>query len=146
MSQSGYGPPPNYGTGGYGSPPNYGAGGYGSPPNYGTGGYGPPSNPYGPGPQAGGEPPPNQGNAIAALVANIVGLFLCCVSLAFLLAVPGLVLSIIGLVMRESNPRASRLCTLNAWICLGAAVVLSIVVVIFLFLMYGSFAATSLYY
>ena len=64
MTQPPYEPPPGYGQPGYGQP-GYGQPGYGQP------GYGPtPGYPiYG--------PPPNDGNAIAALILSISSFVIC---------------------------------------------------------------------
>ncbi|MDS1269197.1 DUF4190 domain-containing protein [Lipingzhangella sp. LS1_29] len=85
--------------------------GYGPPNQY---GYGVPSGPT--------EPPASKGNAIGALVANVVGLVMCC-----LVALPGLVLGIIALVTAESNPQTSRVCAIIAWVLFGLALIIGIV-------------------
>ena len=70
-------------------------------------------------------PAASQGNAIAALVANVVGLVLCCLT-----SLPGLVLGIIALVQVRSSPRSSRICALIAWVLFGISVVIALVLLL----------------
>ncbi|MBB4931572.1 hypothetical protein F4561_002392 [Lipingzhangella halophila] len=65
--------------------------------------------------------PANQGNAIAALIVSALMLCLC-----WLFALPAVILSIIGMVQVNSNPKASRGCTLAAWILVAVAAVAGI--------------------
>lgn len=113
-------PPPN--NGGWGAPPPP----PGGPPPGGPPGGPPPPPP--PGPQQGNEQPASQGNSIGALIANAIGLFCCCGG-----TLPGLILAIIGLTMVNNNPKASRGCTLAAWIWFGLSVLGAIVYVILIF-------------
>lgn len=88
-----------------------------------------PSYPYGYGAPSGPvEPPASRTNAISSLIANLVGLVLCC-----LLTLPGLVLSIIAMVTTQSSPQASRVCAIIAWVLFG----LGVVVGAFLWVVFG---------
>lgn len=94
MGYQGYGPPA------YGPPGGYGPSGYG----YGYGGPG--------------EPPASRGNAIGALIANILGL---CACLPF--GIAGVVLAIVALTKVDDNPRTSRTCAILAWVSFALALV-----------------------
>ncbi|MBB6120055.1 hypothetical protein [Nocardiopsis algeriensis] len=113
----GYFPPPHGGSGGYPPPPG-GGGGYPPPPG---GGFPPPTGGYG-----NQEPPASQGSAIAALICNVIALCLC-----WVLAIPGLILAIIGLATAAGNPKAARMCTLIAWVLFGVGVITGIAYWIF---------------
>jgi len=143
----GFGPPPG---GGYGGPPP-GAppgGGYGGPP---PGGFGPPPGgmPGGFGPPGMGPPgmapmgPPMGGdvNTTLPLVLNIIGLFIGCCSygVGSLFAVIGLVLTIIAMSGKATNPEDARG---KAKIGLIMGIVSLVVgpVLIIIFMMLGAFA------
>ncbi|CAM3666661.1 hypothetical protein GCM10009799_37970 [Nocardiopsis rhodophaea] len=79
----------------------------------------PPPPGYGPGGMPMGEPPASIGSAIGALVANIVGIFLCTP-----FALIGIILAIIGLATANSSPGTSRGCTSAGWIMFGVGTVI----------------------
>ncbi|MDS1269195.1 DUF4190 domain-containing protein [Lipingzhangella sp. LS1_29] len=78
-----------------------------------------------PGPSGAAPSSASQGNAIAALIANVVGLLMCCLT-----SLPGLVLAIIALVQTRSNPQASRVCAIIAWVLFGLSVLTMLLLVV----------------
>lgn len=119
---SGYGgsPPPGWqdpygGSQGWGGDP-YGQDPYGGGYNPGYG-YGPPGVPV---------TPANNGSAIAALVANIVGVVLCC----GILSIPGVVTSAIAMGRVQTDPESARKLTMWSWVLFGLSFVLGIVIIV----------------
>ncbi|MBB5436105.1 hypothetical protein [Nocardiopsis composta] len=77
------------------------------------------------------EPPAGKGAAIGLIVAGV----LCCNPLT-------LVLGIVSLVMAESNPKASKTCSLIGWILFGIGLVASVIYFIFSFALAASTPTT----
>ncbi|WP_017593943.1 hypothetical protein [Nocardiopsis potens] len=77
------------------------------------------------------EPPASKGSAIGLIVVGV----LCCNVLT-------LVLGIVSLVMVESNPKASKTCSLIGWILFGIGLVISIAYIIFSFFIAASTPTT----
>lgn len=104
------------------------------------GGYGPPGQPpvpYGPQPYG---PPPDSGVknvSVAALVANIVAVFLCC----GVVSIGGVICAAIAMNKSGWELETARKLNMWAWILLGATIVLDIVFVIFMFLFPAILAA-----
>ncbi len=120
---AGYGPP--QGGGGYGPP--QGGGGYGPPPGGGGGGYGPPPAGHGP-PQPAYSPPPSQGTSISAIFSLIFGVlsWLTCCCLSAPVAVPGLILGLIGMSATSGGQKSGRGLAITGTVLNGLAAVLSI--------------------
>jgi len=137
----GYGPPGGAPPGGYGGPPP--GGGYGGPP---PGGFGPPpaGMPGGfgpPGMMPMGPPPGGDVNTTLPLILNIVGLFIGCCSygIGSLFGIIGLVLTIIAMSGKATNPEDAR-GKAKLGLIFG---IISLVVgplLIILFMMLGAFA------
>ncbi|ASU84324.1 hypothetical protein CDO52_17330 [Nocardiopsis gilva YIM 90087] len=87
-----------------------------------------------------GEPPASTGSAVGALIANVVGILLC-----WPFGLIGTVVSIIGLATANSNPRASRGCTLAGWILFGVGVLALIAVILYYVFVVGVLAASTSY-
>jgi hypothetical protein len=114
-------PPPPWEQPPPGQPPPY------SPPPYGAPGYGPPD--YGQPPPYG---PPDQGprgQAIGALIGNIAATLLCCLPIG----IAGIVLSALALSKAATQPDSARNLLRWAWICLGASIVVGIILLIWFF-------------
>lgn len=109
----GYGPPGGAPPGGYGGPPpggGYGGpppGGFGPPPGGMPGGFGPPG--MGP-PGMMGPPPGGEVNTTLPLVLNIIGLVIGCCSYGAgsLFAIIGLILTILAMNSKMTNPEDAR--------------------------------------
>jgi hypothetical protein len=106
---AGYGGPPYPGQPGGGWQQDQYGGGYG-----GGYGYGPPGVPSGTGGAS-------QGSAIAALVCNIIMLFLC-----WLIAIPGIICSAIALGRVNSDPDSARTLTMWGWVLFGLGILMGI--------------------
>nr|WP_246421690.1 hypothetical protein [Nocardiopsis mwathae] len=86
----------------------------------------PPPPGFGPGGHPLGEPPASIGSAVAALIANVVGILLC-----WPLGIVGVVLAIIGLATASSSPGSARKCTLAAWIAFGVGLLISFAMILY---------------
>jgi hypothetical protein len=95
---------------------------YGQYPRSPTHDYGPPGVPPGRG---------TPGSAIAALVCTSVAVAMCC----NVLAIPGIVTSVIAVNRSRTDPASTRNLTAWSWVILGVALAVQIIVILVLIIL-----------